>query len=38
MLAYDCMEHQRLTESLEGNPVCDFSVGSDTYAWINEGF
>ena len=36
MLAYDCLEHQRLTESIAGNPVCDFSVKGGKYAWINE--
>lgn len=39
MLAYDCNEHQRLTESLRSdNVVCDFSVASNKYAWINEQF
>lgn len=39
MLAYDCKEHQRLTESLRSdNVVCDFSVASNKYAWINEEF
>ena len=36
MLAFSCEHHQSLSESLIGNVVCDFTLASEEFSWVNE--
>ena len=37
MYGYSCEEHQKTNEALaEGTAVCDFSLASGEFSWVNE--